>query len=87
MGLPVLGLRVRLRGKGAEEFECLTSASFVDGTQVGPVTDGEACEAESLAAVEAIKVTLRRRDGATGAAASAAADKPAAARASRPKAR
>jgi hypothetical protein len=87
MGLPVLGLRVRLRGKGAEEFECLTSASFVDGTQIGPVPDGEACEAESLAAVEAIKVTLRRRDGTAGTEATASPEKSAAARSARPKPR
>lgn len=58
MALPILGLRVRLRGAAATGFELRYSASFVDGTRVGPVAAGEACEAESLAAVEAIKVEL-----------------------------
>jgi hypothetical protein len=63
MALPLLGLRLRLRGKAAEEYDCFYTASFIDGTQVGPVAAGEPCEAESLAAVEAIKVSLRRKGG------------------------
>ena len=59
MALPILGLRLRLRGRAAEAFDCSYAASFVDGTQVGPVLAGEACEAESLAAIEAFKVTLQ----------------------------
>jgi len=78
MGLPVLGLRIRLRGKAAETYECFYSASFIDGTEVGPVAGGEACEADSLAAVEAFKLTLRRKGEAADDATSAA--KPRAAR-------
>jgi hypothetical protein len=63
MALPVLGLKLRLRGKAAEELECEYSGSFVDGTEVGPVPAGEACEAESLAPLEAFRVVVRRRDG------------------------
>jgi hypothetical protein len=58
MALPILGLRVRLRGPAADAFELRYSASFVDGTRIGPVAAGEACEAESLAAVEAILIEL-----------------------------
>jgi hypothetical protein len=58
MALPILGLRVRLRGPAAEAFELRYSASFVDGSRAGPVAAGEACEAESLAAVEAILIEL-----------------------------
>ena len=61
MALPILGLRVRLRGASADTHDCAYSASFVDGTSVGPVQGGEACEAESLAPVEAFSVTIRPR--------------------------
>ncbi len=75
MALPILGLRVRLRGKAAETHEVQVSASFCDGSEVGPVAGGEACEAESLAPIEAFQVIVRRR----GAAAAAEAEgKPAA---------
>ena len=80
MALPILGLRVRLRGKAGETHEVQVSASFCDGTEVGPVAGGEACEAESLAPIEAFQVTVRRR-GAAGeveAAAKPAGRKPAA---------
>ena len=58
MALPLLGLRLRLKGAAAEQYECKYFASFVDGTDVGPVSGGEACEAESLAPLEAFKVVL-----------------------------
>jgi hypothetical protein len=61
MALPILGLRVRLRGAAAATHECVVAASFVDGTSVGPVTNGEACETESLAPLEAFQVAIRRR--------------------------
>ena len=66
MALPLLGLRVRLRGKTRETHRCLYSATFVDGTAIGPVADGEACEAESMAPLEAFQIVLQRRQpGAT----------------------
>ncbi len=58
MALPILGLRARLRGEAFENFELRYSASFVDGSMFGPVEAGEACESESLAAVEAIRIEL-----------------------------
>ncbi len=58
MALPILGLRVRLRGAAAEAFELRYSASFIDGTTVGPVAAGEPCESESLAAVEAMLIEV-----------------------------
>jgi Clostridial hydrophobic W len=64
MALPLLGLKVRLKGAAARTHECSCSASFVDGSAVGPVPGGEACEAESLAALEAFQVVIRRRSGA-----------------------
>jgi hypothetical protein len=64
MALPLLGLKVRLKGGAAKTHECSYSASFVDGSAVGPVPAGETCEAESLAALEAVQVVIRRRGGA-----------------------
>ncbi len=58
MSLPILGMRARLRGEAAEKFDCIVSASFVDGTKVGPLDNGEPAQAESLAALEAFKVEL-----------------------------
>jgi hypothetical protein len=61
MALPVLGFRVRLRGAAAEKFECAYSATFTDGSSVGPVGAGDPCEADDLAPLEAFQVTLRER--------------------------
>jgi hypothetical protein len=61
MALPLLGLNVRLRGEAAKTHECTYFATFVDGTSVGPVPAGEACQADSLAALEAFQIVLRRR--------------------------
>ena len=51
MALPILGLRVRLRGAAADSFECAYSASFTDGSAVGPVAAGEPCEVGQPGAV------------------------------------
>jgi Clostridial hydrophobic W len=64
MALPILGLRVRLKGEAAEKFELSYSATFIDGAAAGPVAEGEPCEAESLAAVEAFQIVLRPKSGA-----------------------
>jgi hypothetical protein len=61
MALPLLGLNVRLRGEAAKTHECTYFATFVDGSSVGPVPAGEACQADSLAALEAFQIVLRRR--------------------------
>jgi hypothetical protein len=58
MNLPILGLRIRLLGDAAKAFDLRYSATFVDGSAVGPVASGEACEAPSLAAVEAILIEI-----------------------------
>jgi hypothetical protein len=67
MALPLLGLKVRLKGAAAKTFECSYSATFVDGSEVGPVESGETCEAESLAALEAFQVVIHPRAGKTAA--------------------
>ncbi|HEX3347357.1 MAG TPA: hypothetical protein VHS58_04555 [Acetobacteraceae bacterium] len=61
MALPLLGIRVRLRGKAAEAYTCSYAASFVDGTEIGPVGGGEPCESENLAAMEAFRVMIQPR--------------------------
>ena len=66
MALPILGLRLRLRGATAETHECFYAATFVDGSSSGPVLAGEACEAETLAAVEAFTIVIRPRGADAG---------------------
>lgn len=61
MALPLLGLKVRLKGAAAKDFECSYSATFVDGTEVGPVAGGGPCESESLAALEAFQIAIHPR--------------------------
>ncbi len=58
MALPILGLRIRLKGAAATTHTLRVDASFTDGTKVGPVGAGDTCEAESLAPLEAFKVEL-----------------------------
>lgn len=65
MALPVLGLRVRLLGAAAETYRCSYSATFVDGSSTGPVGEGEACEADSLAPLEAFQLELHRKQAPT----------------------
>ncbi len=58
MSLPILGLRVRLRGAAAERYDCQVEASFVDGTKIGPLDNGEPCQATSLSPLEAFHIKL-----------------------------
>jgi len=75
MALPLLGLKVRLKGEAAKAYECRYSGTFVDGSAVGPVSDGESCEAESLAALEAFQIEVRPRNAAMTLSAVKAIDK------------
>ena len=68
MALPLLGLKVRLKGAAAKTLECSYSATFVDGSAVGPVSAGDTCEAESLAALESFQIVIHPRDGKTASA-------------------
>lgn len=61
MALPLLGVTIRLKGAAARNWELSYSATFTDGSEVGPVAGGETCEAESLASLEAFQVVLRRK--------------------------
>jgi hypothetical protein len=46
LALPILGLRVRLNGHAAGLYQCTYWGSFVGPGEVGPIADGEACEAD-----------------------------------------
>jgi hypothetical protein len=61
MSLPILGLRVRLRGEAAERLDCALSATFVDGTKIGPLESGEPAQAESLSPLEAFRIDIKPR--------------------------
>lgn len=63
MALPLLGLKVRLKGNAAKTHECSYSATFVDGSSIGPIPGGETCEAETLAALEAFQIVVGQRGG------------------------
>lgn len=58
MALPILGLRVRLRGPASESHVLRVSATFTDGTRIGPLADTETAEAESLAPLEAFRIEI-----------------------------
>lgn len=58
MALPLLGLNVRLKGEAAKVYTVRYSATFVDGSAVGPVEEGNACEAPGLAAMESFLIEL-----------------------------
>jgi Clostridial hydrophobic W len=64
MALPLLGIKVRLKGDAANAFDCSYSATFIDGTEVGPVVAGQTCEAESLAPLESFQIQIVPRAGA-----------------------
>ena len=58
MALPLLGFNLRLRGKAAAAFTCNYSASFVDGTRIGPLRAGQVCETPSISPLEAFQIIL-----------------------------
>ena len=64
MALPILGLRVRLRNEASERYEVRLSATFTDGTAIGPVDGTQTAEAPSLAPLEAFLVEILPLDGA-----------------------
>ncbi|NVN43967.1 hypothetical protein HW537_08605 [Asaia siamensis] len=70
MALPILGLCVRLKNGAEDKFDIVLSATFTDGTRLGPVSGGETLEAESLAPLEAFHLEILPRDAGANAAAS-----------------
>lgn len=65
MALPILGLCVRLKNGAEDKFDLAVSASFTDGTRLGPVAGGEALEAESLAPLEAFHIAIVPKNSAS----------------------
>jgi hypothetical protein len=63
MALPLLGIKVRLKNDAAKKYDVTYSATFVDGSAAGPASNGETCEAESMAAMESFQVVIAPRDG------------------------
>ncbi len=91
MSLPILGLRVRLRGEAADRYDCALTASFIDGTKIGPLDNGEPCQSDSLAPLEAFHLAITERAAESEAparkpVAKAEAPKPAPAKVAAPKA-
>ena len=79
MALPLLGLNLRLKGAAAKQYTVRYSATFIDGSAVGPVEEGIACEAPGLAAMESVLIELVPKSERSGAA------RPSGPRASAPK--
>lgn len=77
MALPLLGIKVRLKNDAAKAFDVTYSATFVDGSAAGPASNGEACESESMAAMEAFQISITPRVVTDRKPASKAAAKPA----------
>ncbi|GAN95921.1 hypothetical protein Geu3261_0041_025 [Komagataeibacter europaeus NBRC 3261] len=63
MALPLLGLRVRLKGDAARQFTCHIEACFTDGTRLGPLADTSVM-APSHAPLEAFRVDIQSRQAA-----------------------
>lgn len=61
MALPILGLKVKLSEAAAKRYELSIAASFVDGTRLDDIGSEGACEAPSLAPLEAMRITLTPR--------------------------
>ncbi len=61
LGLPIHGLRVRLRGERADTHTVSVSATFIDGSEVGHTGPDAPCQAESLAPLEAFCITVLPR--------------------------
>jgi hypothetical protein len=58
MGLPLLGFSIKLKGEASGCNRLTYAASFVDGSAVGPLAEGETLSAPSGSPLEAIRVTI-----------------------------
>ncbi len=63
LSLPLLGVRVRLRGETAKTHHIAYWGSFVGADEIGPIEDGAVCGGNG-AALEALRVVLRQRHAA-----------------------
>jgi hypothetical protein len=63
---PLQGLRFRLHGLAAASYELVCSATFIDGSAVGPMCGTDlSCWTHRLAPLEAIQLELRRSSAQT----------------------
>ena len=62
MSLPILGLRLRLKGEAASKYDVSYQATFVDGSTASAAAGGEACESASLSPLEAFCITIAARN-------------------------
>jgi hypothetical protein len=58
MGLPLLGFAIRLKGEASGRYRVAYSASFIDGTSLGTIAEGETMVAPTNSPLEAIQVTV-----------------------------
>ena len=66
MALPILGLKIKLSEAALQRYDLSLSATFVDGTTCDDVGSGESCETAALAALEALRITLKPKSLRTG---------------------
>jgi hypothetical protein len=64
MALPLLGLRVRLRGEAEARCRCVVWGRY-GGGEIVQVENGDLCRSESLKPLEGMRVALLPREGAT----------------------
>jgi hypothetical protein len=60
LSLPILGVRIRLRGEAAKTHQCSYWGRFANADEAGPAFDGAVC-ANGGAAMESLRVVLSRR--------------------------
>jgi hypothetical protein len=60
LSLPILGVRIRLRGNAAKTHQCSYWGKFANAGEFGPAVDGAVC-ANGGAAMESLRVVLTRR--------------------------
>jgi hypothetical protein len=60
LSLPLLGVRIRLRGEAAKSHQCAYWGSFAGAGEIGPALDGAVC-AKGGATMESLRVVLSRR--------------------------
>lgn len=58
MALPILGLAVRIKGKKSSQYYCRLTATFTDGTHIGPVVGSEPVSSYTLAPLEAFRLEI-----------------------------
>jgi hypothetical protein len=61
LALPLRGFCLRLQGTAAAKYDCRYSATFVDGSVAGSISQGQVCAAATLAPLEAFEIVLRTR--------------------------